>query len=169
MTRKATVLTGAMALVFLSGLAAALPLASAASTVNVTIPVGADNPANPPGYAPDTVTVVIGVNNTVMWTNNDTGAFHTVTSTSVPSGASSFDSGTLKLGQTFSYTFTVPGTYQYDCSFHSWMTGTVIVKGASTSPVPEFPAASLAIILFAVIAAAAVAAPRLRRPLAPGA
>jgi hypothetical protein len=116
------------------------------------------------------------VNNTVTWTNYDP-AQHTVTSSSVPAGAASFDSGTLaaatiavmnpKSGGTFTETFTVPGTYQFHCNFHSWMTGTVVVK-AATAPVPEFPVSSLAVILFAVIAAAALAVPRLRPPSSRG-
>src|ERR1700688_1414121 len=60
-------------------------------TVAVSIPSGSGNPANPPGYAPDKITVVLGVNASVTWTNDDTAA-HTVTSTSVPTGAASFDS-----------------------------------------------------------------------------
>jgi plastocyanin len=99
---------------------------SGASGVKVSIPSGAANPANAPGYAPDKITLVIGVNNTVTWSNDDA-APHTVTSTSTPSGASSFDSGNMNAGQTFTYTFTVPGTYQYHCVYHSWMTGTVTV------------------------------------------
>jgi plastocyanin len=98
---------------------------------DVEIPSGAGNPSGAPGYAPDTVTVVMGVNNTVVWTNDDTagvGTHHTVTSTSVPAGASSFNSGDVAPGATFTYTFTAPGTYQYDCVYHSWMLGTVIVK-----------------------------------------
>jgi plastocyanin len=99
---------------------------SGAGGVKVSIPSGAGNPANPPGYAPDKITLVIGVNNTVTWSNDDT-VPHTVTSTSAPSGASSFDSGNMNAGDTFTYTFTVPGTYQYHCNYHSWMTGTVTV------------------------------------------
>jgi plastocyanin len=167
MTIRISLLTCALALVLVSGLALALPSANAQSTVVVTIPVGAGDPSSPPGYSPDTVTVVIGVNNTVMWRNNDTGTDHTATSTSVPAGASSFDSGNLASGETYSHTFTVPGTYHYNCIYHSWMTGTVVVAGSPTTPVPEFPAASLAVILFAAIAAVMVAAPRLRPSLQP--
>ncbi len=106
--------------------------ASPGAAVAVSIPSGASNPSNPPGYAPDKITVVIGVNASVTWTNKDTAA-HTVTSTSVPTGASTFDSGNMNAGQTFTYNFTQPGTYQYHCSYHSWMTGTVVVlKGVST-------------------------------------
>jgi plastocyanin len=107
-------------------LTAASTSAGPGSTVSVSIPSGAANPANPPGYAPDTITVVLGVNASVTWTNADT-APHTVSSSSVPSGASPFDSGNMSPGATYSYTFTVPGTYQYKCNYHSWMTGTVTV------------------------------------------
>ena len=114
-----------------------------AQCVNVTIPSGAGTP--PTGYtggkttygfSPDVVTVVIGKNNTVFWTNDDSGA-HTVTSDT----AGLFDSGNsgplVTQGGTFQYTFTTPGTYTYHCSFHAWMQGTVIVvagtKGSSSA------------------------------------
>ena len=99
----------------------------AANGVSVSIPNGANSPSNPPGFAPDTITVVMGVNNTVTWTNNDVAA-HTVTSATIPTGATSFNSQIMPAGSTFSVTFTVPGTYQYVCSLHNWMKGTVIVK-----------------------------------------
>jgi plastocyanin len=46
----------------------------------------------------------------------------------VPGGAATFNSGIMSAGGTWSMTFTVPGTYQYDCSLHLWMKGTIIVK-----------------------------------------
>ena len=101
--------------------------------VAVSIPSGAGSPNGAPGYSPDKITVVVGVNNTVTWTNNDGSTHHTVTSSSVPQGASSFNSGDLAGGATFTYTFTTPGTYQYLCSYHSWMTGTVVVVAGSGS------------------------------------
>ena len=149
----------------------ALPVANAQSTVVVKIPVGAGaGPSAAPGYAPENVTVVIGVNNTVEWTNNDTqngGTDHTVTSLSVPSGAASFDSGILAEGATFTQTFTTPGTYEYHCTIHAWMTGSVVVLAStstSTHTTAEFPSAALAVTFFAVIAAVIVAS-RLRRTL----
>jgi plastocyanin len=93
----------------------------------VSIPNGAGANRSSAGYSPDTITVVIGVNNTVVWTNEDLVA-HTVTSTSSPSGVSPFDSGLFEQGTTFTHTFTVPGVYEYHCLIHPWMTGTVIVK-----------------------------------------
>ena len=90
------------------------------ATAEVTILSGAAYP-NSTGYSPSTITVVIGVNNTVQWVNNDT-APHTVTATD-----HSFDSGNLNPGDTWIYTFTKPGTYTYVCTYHPWMKGTVIV------------------------------------------
>jgi plastocyanin len=123
-------------------------ITSPSSCVNVTIINGAGTPySGYPGtttlfgYSPTTITVVIGVNNTVVWTNEDTTAFHTATS--LAGDPASFDSGCLDgVGvpcpsstgvSTFQYTFTVAGTYNYHCSFHAWMTGVVIVKAASGS------------------------------------
>jgi len=81
------------------------------------------------GFNPDNITVVLGVNSTVVWTNNDA-SIHTVTSTSVPTGATPFDSGYLDTGDSFAYTFTAPGMYLYHCQLHPWMIGTVTVKSA---------------------------------------
>jgi plastocyanin len=73
-------------------------------------------------YSPSPVTVVMGVNNTVTWVNNDS-APHTVTAND-----GSFDSGNLAPTGTFTFTFTTPGTYEYHCIYHPWMVGTVVVK-----------------------------------------
>ena len=89
----------------------------------VSIPAGAATQTSSTYYSPPTITVVMGVNNTVTWVNNDA-APHTVTATD-----GSFNSGNLNAGQSWSHTFTAPGTYTYYCAYHSWMKGTVIVKG----------------------------------------
>ncbi len=98
-------------------------------TVNVIMPAGVS--ANQSlSFEPKTITVVIGVNNTIKWTNDDSTA-HTVVSTSVPSGAQSFGSSSalIQPGGTFTVTLTVAGTYQYHCSIHpSNMMGTIVVK-----------------------------------------
>ena len=94
---------------------------NAASRVSI-LANAASNPSSP-GFSPDVIHVKIGVNNTVMWTNND-GTVHTVTSTT-----GQFDSGFLNPGQSWTYTFTKGGTFQYHCTLHGWMTGTVIVTG----------------------------------------
>jgi plastocyanin len=71
-------------------------------------------------------TVVAGT--TVTWTWDGTGTIpHSVQS----QGSPGFPSSTVLTGdgQAYSFTFTVPGTYQYDCLVHgSAMTGTMVVR-----------------------------------------
>jgi len=76
-------------------------------------------------FSPSTITITAG--STVKWTNNDAIA-HTVTS-----NTGAFDSGNMAAGATYSYTFSTAGTYNYHCTYHSGMTGTVMVNAASTS------------------------------------
>jgi plastocyanin len=57
----------------------------------------------------------------VTWTNRDAVA-HTVTADN-----SSFASGNLQPGRSFSFTFTRAGTYAYHCSIHPSMHGSVVV------------------------------------------
>src|SRR4029077_1904755 len=97
--------------------------------IHVSMYSGAASSSNPPGYRPDNITLVIGVNDTVTWTNDDSAA-HTVTSTGAPS-CGAFDSGNMSSGATYTHTFGVPGTYQYDCKYHGWMTGTIVVEAGA--------------------------------------
>lgn len=90
--------------------------------VKISIISGAAVNTSSPGYSPSSIVVVIGINNTVTWTNDDV-APHTVTEKN-----RLFDSGNMNSGSSFSYTFTNPGTYEYICLYHSWMHGVVIVK-----------------------------------------
>jgi plastocyanin len=108
------------------GLTSSGPAKSVGLTINIPPGVGANQSET---FEPATVTVVVGVNNTVLWTQNDISP-HTVTSAQVPGGVGTFDSGPLNKGQEFSVTLTVPGTYLYLCSYHSWMKGTIVVKPA---------------------------------------
>jgi plastocyanin len=93
----------------------------------ISILKGSSSDQSSLGFGPDTATIVVGVNNTVTWTNNDV-AGHTVTFTGIPSGATTSSSALIAPSATFTQTFTVPGTYHYICSIHSWMKGTIIVK-----------------------------------------
>jgi len=101
------------------------PSCTPSTCVNVTIYTNAGSIA--PGFSPDSVTIRVGT--TVIWTNNDTsGIPHTVTPKN-PSAGWESGSGTLSQGDTYEYTFTVAGTYQYYCSIHpAVMSGTVIVQ-----------------------------------------
>ena len=69
----------------------------------------------------------VAVGGTVIWTNQD-GVPHTVTSGVGSTADGVFDSGNIDSGGTFTFTFTDPGTYEYFCSIHPMMTGTVIVE-----------------------------------------
>ncbi|MFJ2867705.1 cupredoxin domain-containing protein [Kitasatospora sp. NPDC087314] len=91
----------------------AVPKAPAAGAQQVTIANYA--------FSPSTLTVSTGT--TVTWTNSDTDS-HTVTS----SGSGPLASGVLNQGASYSYTFTMPGTYAYICSIHPFMQGTVVVQ-----------------------------------------
>jgi plastocyanin len=174
--KKLSLAAGTIIVLLISGVLTSLPLVNAQSTVKVSMPNGAGLPANPPGYAPDKITVVIGVNNTVMWANNDT-AHHTVTPSVTPSSGSwpAAGSGDMAPAATYSYTFTTPGNYTYICTYHNWMIGYVLVKAAAststtTSTTPEFPTAALGALVFVVLAALILLAPRLRNsgPQKPG-
>ena len=91
---------------------------------DVTIVLGAANSGNAQPFMPATFPVKVGMS--VTWVNKDT-VTHTVTSTSVPSGAKEFDSGSLPYLSKFTVTFTTPGTYQYYCSLHPFMKGEIVV------------------------------------------
>ncbi len=89
-----------------------IPKTPTASSVTVSIKNFAFNPS----------TINIKVGTKVTWTNNDT-APHTVTSDS----GSLLNSQTLSPGQSYSVTFTNPGSTSYHCSIHPMMHGTIVV------------------------------------------
>jgi len=71
-------------------------------------------------FSPAALTVTVGT--TVTWTNNDN-MTHTVTS-----DTSAFDSGNLTVGSKFTKVFSVAGTYEYHCTIHPTMKGSIVVK-----------------------------------------
>ena len=98
--------------------AATLPAASArAPETEVKI----DNFA----FAPQRIVVQAGT--TVTWINADD-APHTVASS-----AKLFKSNALDTNDKFSFTFTTAGAYEYFCSLHPHMTGTIVVEAATGS------------------------------------
>lgn len=66
--------------------------------------------------------LTVGVGDTVTWTNQDQAA-HTVTS----DGDGPLDSPDLEQGATYDANFSEPGTYDYICTIHPTMQGTVEV------------------------------------------
>jgi len=70
-------------------------------------------------FLPDTVTIVVGTK--VTWVNHDQDP-HTVVDRD-----KKFRSTALDTNDSFSYTFTEPGTYKYFCTLHPTMAGKVVV------------------------------------------
>ncbi|MGY5149674.1 MAG: cupredoxin domain-containing protein [Candidatus Nitrosopumilus sp. bin_68KS] len=93
-------------------------------SVEVIIPLGAVIEGNM-SLIPEEVTVVLGINNTVTWTNHDDTA-HGITS---DNGGDDFwgSKGSLRPGDSFSVTFYSAGIYEYYGQPHPWITGKVIV------------------------------------------
>jgi plastocyanin len=104
-------------------LSAGLPAKAQDITLTVNPPVlqGAEVSIRQFQFSPTPVTVAPGAR--VTWTNMDAGVSHTV----VADGGQ-FASGVLGNGQSFVTMPTTPGTYNYHCSIHPFMTGTVIVQ-----------------------------------------
>jgi plastocyanin len=84
-------------------------------------------------FTPADITLVIGVNNTLVLKNEDT-ADHTITSN--PGDAFSFDTGDISgLSSSSPIVFSTPGVFGYHCQFHpAYMHGTITVVAASSSP-----------------------------------
>jgi amicyanin len=74
-------------------------------------------------FAPPTLTVKAGT--TVTWRNEDD-IPHTITSS-----ARVFKSKALDTDDSFSFTFNDAGSYEYFCSLHPHMKGTIVVEPAS--------------------------------------
>jgi plastocyanin len=94
------------------------PTGGASATVNIQAGTGANPNQN---FVPSSITLVVGVNNTVIFVNHDS-TNHTVTAND-----GSFDSRDIQPGGSWSHTFAA-GTYTYHCTYHNWMTGTITVK-----------------------------------------
>ncbi len=71
------------------------------------------------GFSPATLTIKAGAS--VTWTNTTTSTPHTVTS-----NTGVFDHP-MSPGDTFSFTFSQPGTYKYHCMIHPTMTAQIVV------------------------------------------
>lgn len=75
-------------------------------------------------YQPTEVTIQVGT--TVIWINQDY-VIHDVVSGTRGNPTGPLNSSVIGSGESYSYTFTEPGTYAYFCSYHFGMDGTIIV------------------------------------------
>jgi plastocyanin len=112
--------------------AAVLGAASAPLVAALILPAGAQQAASNAvsidnfTFNPASLTVKAGT--TVTWTNKD----------DIPHGIASSSnaftrSKALDTNDSFSFTFTTPGAYQYFCYIHPHMTGTIVVEAATGS------------------------------------
>ena len=138
------------------------PTAPSQTPPPTTPPPTTPPPTTPPPSAPTTAAVTVGdiffqsghngtrnpavdtvaVNGTVTWTWGAGESLpHSVQSLGAPSFASS--QILTGAGKSYSFMFTTPGTYQYNCGVHgNLMTGTiVVVAAASGSQTPAPPTA----------------------------
>jgi plastocyanin len=117
-----------MALVALSGIAASVP--SGPTIVIKMLDM-------PPTFQPDRVTIPVG--GMIKWENVGASVHHATSDPAAaiypadvanPAGAKPFDSNFIQPNQSFSHTFTIPGTYKYMCAAHETfgMIGQVVVK-----------------------------------------
>ena len=90
--------------------------------VNVAITRGSSNPENPDNYLPKEIKVVLGINNTIQWINQDE------TPNSVVSDTGLFDSGIILPNGRWTHTFEMSGVYGYHAEPHPWMKGKIIVE-----------------------------------------
>jgi plastocyanin len=94
---------------------------------NVTIAAGSSSPKNEKNFVPPVLHTGEGA--IVTWTNEDS-ALHTVVSKAHAAGSSfpEFDSEYIGPNDTFKYTFSTAGTFDYYCVLHPFMKGKVVAQ-----------------------------------------
>jgi amicyanin len=108
-------------------IAAGLGAATAPLVAAIVLPVSAQDAPGAVGidnftFNPQKMTVKAGTS--VTWTNKDD-IPHAIAAVS-----KQFKSKALDTGDAYSFAFTTPGTYEYFCSLHPHMTGTIVVEAA---------------------------------------
>ena len=101
------------------------------SISTVVIPKGSSDPNSGKNYEPRYLLVVLGVNNTVRWINEDdvpdTIVADTYNQPDPLFEKGPYSKGVIMSGKSFNFTFTKIGEYQYDTEPHPWLYGWVVV------------------------------------------
>jgi plastocyanin len=105
-----------LAAAFVAGALLSLALTPARAGEDATVKI--DNFT----FAPQKLTVKAGT--TITWVNEDD-IPHTVVATTL-----AFRSKAMDTDDKFTFTFSTPGTFEYFCSLHPHMTGTIVVEAA---------------------------------------
>jgi plastocyanin len=96
-------------------------------SADIIIPAGASDPNGNATFTPREATVVLGLNNTVVWLNQNNNPETIVGSGNLP-GDFGKVRNLIQPGESWAYTFTEEGTYHYFSDIHPWLQGTVVVK-----------------------------------------
>jgi len=104
-----------------AAVAAAISISLRAGTAAAADPAPANIEIDNFTFAPQRLIVKAGT--TVTWRNRDDIPH------AVASSARAFKSKALDTDDTYAFTLTTPGTYEYFCSLHPQMTGTIVVEG----------------------------------------
>ena len=124
------------------------PLALAAAlSLLFAAPAGSHPGHGPPtvaianlAYSPSSLTIYSG--DVVLWAWNGPDTNHSVTGADFDSDAGKAPGQVSHaVGDSYAHSFTKPGTYEFHCKVHSFMTGTVKVL---PSPTPNDPSATAA-------------------------
>jgi plastocyanin len=103
----------------------------------ILIPPGSEYDSSNKTYSPDVTTVVLGINNTVRWTNQAESANSIAADMSFEQDVKKFGSdGIIKPGQSYEFTFTKPGTFSYHGEPHPWQRGKIIVISSNQNTTP---------------------------------
>jgi plastocyanin len=120
MTRGLRLLLAALCVAVIHGAASVLPARAGGAGLEVKI----DNFT----FAPARITAKVGT--TITWVNEDD-IPHTVAA-----ATKAFKSKALDTDDKFAFTFTTPGTYEYFCSLHPHMTGTIVIEAGTGGDIP---------------------------------
>ncbi|MDE2590235.1 MAG: cupredoxin domain-containing protein, partial [Patescibacteria group bacterium] len=142
MSKPTGALFGVLTLVAILAVAPSA-FAQESQTVNISAGAGSGPTCSQSNncFDPDVITVAPGT--TVEWKNNDK-VSHTVTSGNPSDNQTGtvFDSSLIAAGKDFSFTFNNPGTFNYFCQVHPWMTGKVIVSASAAPATGAAPSSS---------------------------
>jgi len=125
MTKRMILLVGVVAGALLLAACSSSSIGETTTTAEAaTPPPGGGSEVSIENFAFGPAEVTVSVGDTITWTNDESGIPHTTTADD-----GLWDSGTLNPDDTYSFTFTEPGTYTYFCSIHPSMRAVVTVTG----------------------------------------
>lgn len=100
--------------------------ATVEAATDMNTPAGAETQAEIKLFMFKPATLDVKTGTTIVWTNQDA-IEHSVTAGTPGTPSNAFDSDFFVQGESFSFTFTQPGTYDYFCKRHESMSGKVTV------------------------------------------